>query len=89
MLQFAHPEILWFLLAIPVLGFGFAAVNLWRGRLLRRFLSDTALSRLAPDRSSAKRAVKQGVVLAGLACLILAAANPQVGTRMEEVRREG
>jgi Ca-activated chloride channel family protein len=60
-----------------------------RKQLLREFVSEPLVAQLAPDASTAKRTVKQALLLFSLACLIVAAANPQVGTRLEEVKREG
>lgn len=89
MLRFLHPDYLWFLLSIPMLAAGFLFLNLWRKNLLRRFVSDALVSELATDASTGKRATKQSLMLAALAFLILAIANPQVGTRLEEIKREG
>lgn len=89
MLRFAHPEYLWLLWAIPLLAVGFFVFNRWRKKLLGRFVSEPLVSQLAPDFSTAKRVVKQGLLLVALSLLILALANPQVGTRLEEVKREG
>ena len=89
MLHFEHPEYLWFLLLIPALGVGFFIVNVWQRKLLHRFVGEALVSQLAPEVSLAMRIVKQAFVLLALACLILAVANPQVGTRLEEVKREG
>ena len=89
MLRFAHPGYLWALLAIPLLALGFFLLHRWRKVLLRRFVSEPLVSQLAPDASTAKRIVKQTLLLLSFACLIIAAANPQVGTRLEEVKREG
>ena len=89
MLRFAHPGYLWALLAIPLLALGFFLLHRWRKVLLRRFVSEPLVSQLAPDASTAKRIVKQALLLLSFACLIIAAANPQVGTRLEEVKREG
>ncbi|MBF8294808.1 MAG: hypothetical protein HW389_1353 [Bacteroidetes bacterium] len=89
MLRFAHPDYLWALLAIPLLALGFFLLHRWRRVLLRRFVSEPLISQLAPDASTAKRTVKQALLLLSFACLIIAAANPQVGTRLEEVKREG
>jgi tetratricopeptide (TPR) repeat protein len=89
MLRFEHPEYLWFLLLIPALGVGFFFLNLWQRKQLRRFVNDTLIPQLAPEVSLAMRIVKQALVLLAFACLILAVANPQVGTRLEEVKREG
>jgi Ca-activated chloride channel family protein len=89
MLRFEHPDYLWLLLGVPILAAGFLFVNIWGKKQLRRFVSDSLFQHLAPEASMAARIVKQVLVLLSLACLILAIANPQVGTRLEEVKREG
>ena len=89
MLRFAHPLYLWALLAVPALAAGFYFLHRWSKRLLRQFVSESLVSQLAPDASAAKRTVKQSLLLFSFTCLIIAAANPQVGTRLEEVKREG
>jgi len=47
------------------------------------------IPQLAPDVSIAKRVFKQGLLLLAMASLIIAVADPQVGTQLEEVKREG
>lgn len=89
MLRFAHPDYLWALLVIPLLALGFLFLHRRRKMLLRWFVSEPLVSQLAPDASTAKRTVKQALLLLSFVCLIIAAANPQVGTRLEEVKREG
>jgi Ca-activated chloride channel family protein len=89
MLRFAHPDYLWALLLVPALGIAFFFLHHQRKRLLRAFVAEPLVSSLTPDASTAKRTVKQVLLLLSLGCLILAAANPQVGTRLEEVKREG
>jgi tetratricopeptide (TPR) repeat protein len=89
MLRFAHPLYLWALLAIPVLAVAYFFLHYRRKRLLREFVSEPLVAQLAPDASTAKRSVKHALLLLSLASLIVAAANPQVGTRLEEVKREG
>ena len=89
MLRFEHPEYLWFLLLIPALGVGYFFLNIWQRKQLRRFVGETLLPQLAPEASLAMRILKQTLVSIACACLILAVANPQVGTRLEEVKRKG
>jgi tetratricopeptide (TPR) repeat protein len=89
MLRFEHPLYLWFLLAVPVLAVGFILLSRWQTSLLAKFVGQLLIPQLAPEASAAKRFLKQSVLLAALACLVLAIANPQVGTRLEEVKREG
>jgi Ca-activated chloride channel family protein len=89
MLRFAHPEYLWALLVVPALVIAFVLVHRRRQRLLHRLIAEPLVATLAPDTSTAKRTLKQSILLLSVVCLILAAANPQVGTRLEEVKREG
>jgi Ca-activated chloride channel family protein len=89
MVRFEHPEYLWFLMMIPALGAGYFFLNIWQRNQLRRFVGEKLIPQLAPEASLAMRIVKQALVLMACACLILAVANPQVGTRLEEVKRKG
>jgi len=89
MLKFEYPEYLWFLILVPAIGAAFFFLNLRRTEQLRKFIGDNLITQLAPEASLAMRMIKQLLVLLTLACLILAIANPQVGTRLEEVKREG
>lgn len=89
MLRFAHPDYLWALWAIPVLAVAFILFHRRRMALLRQFVDRSLIADLVPDAGTAKRIIKQTFLLLALALLILAAANPQVGTRLEEIKREG
>ena len=89
MFRFAHPEYLNTLYAIPVLVLVFWYLNRNRKRLLEKF-ADRKLHRvLFPDFSIMKNWFKIGLVLFSLVLLIFAAANPQVGTRVEQVKQAG
>ncbi|HTP79308.1 MAG TPA: VWA domain-containing protein [Bacteroidota bacterium] len=89
MLRFAHPEFLWYLLAVPVLGVAFVFLNRWKHRLLARFAGSVLAKDLTREWSGAKNGMKQTLILLSLSCLILAVANPQEGTRLEEIKRQG
>lgn len=89
MLRFEHPDLLWALAAVPLLAVLFWFLRSRQRTLLSQFVSEGLLPTLAPDLSGAKRGVKNGLLLGGLTCVMLALANPQVGTRLEEVKREG
>ena len=89
MLRFAHPEYLWLLWVLPVMGVGLFVLHRWKRHLLRGFVSEALFSQLAPEMSTTKRFVKYGVLLLAVACLVVALTNPQVGTRLEEVKRQG
>ncbi|RJP82965.1 MAG: VWA domain-containing protein [Candidatus Zixiibacteriota bacterium] len=90
MMRWGHPAVLYLLLLLPLL----AALIWWakarRGRRLReQFASAALLETVAPHLSTARQRVKDGLLLAALGLGLLALADPQVGTRMEEVKREG
>lgn len=89
MLRFEHPEYLYFLLLIPALAIGLYFLNRRQRKQFAAFAGLSLLPQLAPEASIAKKFSKQIILLLALASLILAIANPQVGTRLEEVKREG
>lgn len=89
MIRFAHPEYLYLLAAVPLL----IALSLWsahaRRRAWKRLGNPVLLQQLVPDAGSAKRAVRFLLVVLAFSLAIAGLANPQVGTRMETVKREG
>jgi Ca-activated chloride channel family protein len=89
MFRFANPEYLNLLYFIPVLIALFWFINSNRKILLRRFADLDLHSTLFPKDSNIKRWVKFVVIIMALSCLVLAAANPQVGTKMQEVKQTG
>lgn len=60
-----------------------------RKRGLIRFGNPKLLELLMPSVSGYKRITKFFIGFSALAMLVLGVANPQIGTKMEEVRREG
>jgi len=89
MLRFEHPDFLWLLVALPTLALLFYGMHRWRRHLLSTFAALPMMKDLSPHMSTAKRVGKQMLLLFGLGFLVLAFANPQLGTRLEEVKREG
>lgn len=89
MLRFAHPEYLYALLILPLL----IAIYIWsrqvRKRSLRKLGNPELLQQLMPAAAKYKRRIKFGLLLLALALLIVALANPQIGTKLETVKREG
>jgi Ca-activated chloride channel homolog len=89
MIRFAHTEYLYALIVlIALVMLYFFAIKL-RNRDIGRFGNPTLLEKLMPGVSRYKRAIKYFIGFAALAFLILGIANPQIGTKMEEVKREG
>ncbi|MFZ1978820.1 MAG: VWA domain-containing protein, partial [Bacteroidota bacterium] len=89
MLRFEHPEYLWCLFVIPLFAAGFTFLNRWQKKQMHLFIGEELFLQMAPAASLAKTIVKQAIVLLIIAGILLALANPLVGTRLEEVKREG
>ena len=89
-MRFVHPEYLWWILALPLLSLaGYASLTRRRGALRRFAGGQEFAARLTGEVSANRRAVKMLLLYGALLTLIVAAARPQWGTRLEEVRRGG
>ncbi len=89
MIQFAHPEYLTYLFALPAV-----AAVLWFAWLLKRrrmqaYGARATLQRMVPGRSRVKFWLRGGLLLLTLGVLVVAYANPKIGTKFEEVTRSG
>jgi Ca-activated chloride channel family protein len=89
MIQFAHKEILWFLLTIPLMLVGYVLFWRYRRRALDRMGDRELLSELMPDASNAAHHWKFMLLLTGTVLLIIASSGPRVGSRLEEVQQKG
>lgn len=89
MFRFAHEEYLYLLLVLPVTVGMYFFVRIQGKKAQEQFAALALFQRLAADHSPRKGAVKATLALAAYACLVIALANPQVGTRMEDVKQEG
>ena len=89
MIRFFHIEYLYLLLLVPLLVGFFWLVALLRKRALARFGEPTILERLAEGASRRKRTLKTALTVTAIAFLVLALADPRVGTRLEEVKQQG
>ncbi|MFI5237808.1 MAG: VWA domain-containing protein [Ignavibacteriales bacterium] len=89
MFRFAHPEYLMILYLIPVLILLFWYLGMNRKKLLIKFADKELHKTLLPTDSMLKRWTKFIVILLAVVCLVLAAANPQVGTKLQEVKQTG
>jgi Ca-activated chloride channel family protein len=89
MFRFAHPEYLNLLYVLPILVALFWYLGRNRKKLLQIFADKELHNTLFPTDSNLKRWTKFVLILLALACLIIAAANPQVGTKMQEVKQTG
>jgi Ca-activated chloride channel family protein len=89
-MRFARPELLWLLLVLPVLGAGMWAVAARRRRALERFAGGAAhRARFLVEVSPHRRAAKTLLWLLAAGSVLVAAARPQWGTRLEPITRTG
>ena len=89
-MRFASPELLWLLLAVPLLAAGAVWSNARRRRLLAAFAGGAGwVSRFELEVSPHRRAAKALLLLFALTCFVVAGARPQWGTRLEPVTRSG
>jgi len=89
MFRFANPEYLNLLYLLPVLVGLFWYLGRNRKKLLQNFADKELHKALFPTDSNIKRWTKFALILLALTCLVFAAANPQVGTKMQEVKQTG
>jgi len=89
MFRFANPEYLNAFYLIPVLVLLFWYLGRNRKKILQKFADKELHKTIFPTDSNLKRWTKFIVILFALGCLIVAAANPQVGTKLTEVKQTG
>ena len=89
MFRFAHIELLYLLALIPLLAIIFALMMRRRRLLMERFGNLELLKELIPAYSRARLRLKLWIWLAAYACLVIAAARPQLGSKLREEKAKG
>lgn len=89
MIRFGHSGILYLLWLVPALVVLYWYFQKNQNKLLEKYANIKLHKILFPERSKLKSAIKFGVHLFALTLLILAVANPQVGTKIEDVKQIG
>ena len=89
-MSFASPQVLWLLLVFPPALLVFFWWS-WRQRqkLMAQFIQARLLPGLISGVSVTRQKVRAALIIAGVACLILALARPQWGYMQEEVELRG
>ncbi|MDO4159963.1 MAG: VWA domain-containing protein [Prevotellaceae bacterium] len=89
MFRFEDPIYLYLLLLIPVL-FLFRLLSIRRrSKMLKKFGDPAMLKQLMPDVSRKRRELKFWLTLSALALLIVMLARPQMGTKINQEKRQG
>ena len=89
MFRFANPHLLWLLLLVPAMAGLFAAAARNRRRRLARFGNPAILRLLMPDASPARVRFRFLLFCPAAALVVLAAARPQLGSKLREQTSEG
>jgi len=89
LLKLENEIYLYILLALPILVLFYLIYRARRKKLLSKFATQIALARLAPNVSTFKNSLKFILILIAFSLMVLGLANPQIGTKMKEVKREG
>jgi len=87
--QLEEPIYFYILFAIPVLVVLYLLISIWKKRAQERFATRNLLRKLSPDRSVFKSIFKIVVLSVAIAALSFALVNPKIGTKIENVKREG
>jgi len=89
MIRFAHIEFLWGLLLIPILIICFILVSRWKKKALAKFGDKKVVMLMMPEVSLSKPWLKFILFVIAYGLLIIGAADPQIGSKLEEVKRKG
>lgn len=89
MIQFAHKEILWFLLAAGAMILGYGLYWRHRRRSLARLGDMDLLEGLMPEASAAALHWKFLLLITGTILLIVSASGPRIGSKLQEVEQKG
>ncbi|MDP9077459.1 MAG: VWA domain-containing protein [Bacteroidota bacterium] len=89
MLRFAHTEFLWGLLLIPAFILLFIIVSRWKVKAVKSFGDRNVVNQMIPDVSFSRPWLKFILFSIAFGILVIGAADPQIGSRMEEEKRKG
>ena len=89
MFRFANDNFLWFLVILPVFVILFVMASRQRRRAIREFGDLPVMQRLMPEFSSVRPTIKAFLITLAAFFLVGAIANPQMGKKLETVKREG
>lgn len=89
MIRFAHPEYLYLLVVVPLFIIFYLIYKGWKKRALQRFGDQEVITQLMPNQSKTKGLLKLILLITGVTFLIIGILDPQVGSKLEKVKREG
>jgi Ca-activated chloride channel homolog len=87
--RFANPDFLYLLLLLPAMVILYILNFFRRKRALSRLGDPILVSRLIPEVSVIRPALKFGIQLLAIAIVTIILARPQFGSKLEEVKKQG
>jgi Ca-activated chloride channel family protein len=87
--RFGNPQFLYLFFILPIFAFIFFYLRLKRAKKLKKFGDSKLVEQLMLDNSNYKPYVKFGFSVLIISSLILALSNPQIGSKLEKVKRSG
>jgi len=89
MFRFENDQYLFGLLIIPLFILGYILLYYKAKKRWQQFGDEALMNRLMPLRSFSAQTVKFSLLMAALACFLVAFANPQIGSALEKGMRKG
>ena len=89
MLRYDNIEFLYLLTLVPVLIIGVFLYSKWQKKSILKFGDIELVNQLMQSHSIFRKRIKNILFVLAILFLIIGLSNPQVGTKMEEVKREG
>lgn len=89
MFRLAHPEFLYLYALLPVFILLFLYMRAWKKRSLKKFGDPEVIGRLLENVSKSKPVLKFIMLLLAYCSLVFALTQPQIGSKLEEVKRQG
>jgi Ca-activated chloride channel family protein len=89
MLRYENIEFLYALSLLPFIAIAYFFAVRWKKRAIRQFGEYRLVRNLMPMASKRKHQWKFMLFFVAITSLIIGLANPQIGSKMEEVKREG
>ncbi len=89
MIRFAHPDYLSILWIIPLMLAALVFEGRWRRKATSSWATERMFDAVLPERAPLRMLARRVLLVLSVALIVLAAAGPQVGTRLVEVTREG
>lgn len=89
MIHFEHPALLYLLLLVPAFVAMYIFLRIRRKRNSEAFADSRLYAYLTPDVSNIKSHTKFAILMLALSLLIIAVANPQMGSKMVKGERQG